>query len=130
MSSTRFGLIEENTKFNYVFGMKEVVDKGSFFPKSRLESGRFWFALRLRDGRDISKYHFQNGAAGPYVYRHGVDLQFDVSDALRDKAKSEGKNVQLVVILADPDIDLTDPFTLQNVGTRARVVHIPSEPLR
>ncbi len=129
MSSTRFGLIKNNSKFVYTFGSLTVEDKGSFFPKSKLTTDRFWFALKLRDGLDINKYHFTFGAKGPYVYRAGVELRFEVPELLKSQAQVEEKNIQLVTILANEEIDLSAAFTLENIGDKARIVHIPSEPI-
>lgn len=127
--SPQFGLIDDDKRFIYTFGSREISEHRSFFPREHLDTHKFWFALRLRELTDIKEYRFETGAKGPYDFNHGIVETFEVPKELCELARAKKKNVQLVVIKTKQHVDLSKPFTLKNLSDSARAVHVPSEAL-
>lgn len=130
MNSTNFGLIDNNTRFTYKFGKLEIEDAGRFVKRKTLKEDQFWFALRVRDHKSLDDYTFENGAEGTYQFDNGKEIKFDVSAELISEANSKKENIQLIVIKAKKDIDLSKSFTLRNLKGNARAVQAVSAPLQ
>jgi hypothetical protein len=112
--------------FDYVMGIREIENKGSFVPRKQLRDEKIWVALRKLESKDPEEHFFATGADGPHKYRSGGTLSIRVDKTLCEKIKAEEGGLQAVMILAKKGIELNSPFRLSNYGENARLLKAPA----